>query len=192
METTIKDSGNRTEFSTGAVRDIQEDKGRCDLLPLDVVADLMEMNGENASYVLTFRHIERYKETKDEMYLEHSIIIFCEAEDISLVDMLLEVSIHYRDGARKYGENNWQKGLPVKSYLSSGCRHLLKHIDGQKDEAHNRGFVWNILCALWTIRHMPDLIDAPFETVQEQDTNKDEMVSGAMTEFFEKRNESNV
>ncbi|MBR5879664.1 MAG: hypothetical protein IKY91_08890, partial [Akkermansia sp.] len=34
----IKDSGARTEFSTGAVRDIQEGKGRCDLMPLDVVA----------------------------------------------------------------------------------------------------------------------------------------------------------
>ena len=29
----IKDSGNRTEFSTGAHRDIQHGKGRMDLLP---------------------------------------------------------------------------------------------------------------------------------------------------------------
>ena len=35
----IKDSGNRTEYETGAVRDIQEGKGRCDLMPLDVVAE---------------------------------------------------------------------------------------------------------------------------------------------------------
>ena len=34
----IKDSGARREFESGAVRDIQEGKGRCDLLPLDVVA----------------------------------------------------------------------------------------------------------------------------------------------------------
>ena len=33
----ILDSGNRREFESGAVRDIQEGKGRCDLLPLDVV-----------------------------------------------------------------------------------------------------------------------------------------------------------
>lgn len=36
----IKDSGERRVFETGAVRDITEDKGRCDLLPLDVVADI--------------------------------------------------------------------------------------------------------------------------------------------------------
>ncbi len=29
----IKDDGSRHEFNTGAVRDIQEGKGRCDLLP---------------------------------------------------------------------------------------------------------------------------------------------------------------
>lgn len=29
----IKDSGNRREFDSGAVRDIAEGKGRCDLLP---------------------------------------------------------------------------------------------------------------------------------------------------------------
>ena len=29
----IKDSGERTQFSTGAVRDMHEGKGRMDLLP---------------------------------------------------------------------------------------------------------------------------------------------------------------
>lgn len=37
----IKDSGERREFDTGAVRDIQKGKGRCDLMPLDVAADLL-------------------------------------------------------------------------------------------------------------------------------------------------------
>ena len=36
----IKDSGERSEFATGAVRDIQKGKGRCDLMPLDVIAAL--------------------------------------------------------------------------------------------------------------------------------------------------------
>ena len=36
----IQDSGNRREFDTGAVRDIAEGKGRCDLLPLDVVSEI--------------------------------------------------------------------------------------------------------------------------------------------------------
>ena len=36
----IMDSGDRTEFSTGAVRDMRVGKGRCDLMPLDVVASI--------------------------------------------------------------------------------------------------------------------------------------------------------
>ena len=57
----IKDSGNRTEFSTGAVRDIQDDKGRCDLLPLDVVADLYEQTPPSAVLYL----IADFMESRD-------------------------------------------------------------------------------------------------------------------------------
>lgn len=38
----LKDSGNRREFSSGAVRDSNEGKGRCDLLPLDVLGELYD------------------------------------------------------------------------------------------------------------------------------------------------------
>lgn len=37
---TIKDSGNRRSFNTGAVRDIEEGKGRYDLLPWDAIDEL--------------------------------------------------------------------------------------------------------------------------------------------------------
>ena len=40
----IKDSGNRREFESGAVRDMQEGKGRCDLMPLNVAAAILEHN----------------------------------------------------------------------------------------------------------------------------------------------------
>ena len=36
----IKDSGNRRKFESGAVRDIQEGKGRYDLLPWDAIHEL--------------------------------------------------------------------------------------------------------------------------------------------------------
>lgn len=40
MEGTIKNSGDRTVFSTGAVRSMHEGKGRCDLLPACVLLRL--------------------------------------------------------------------------------------------------------------------------------------------------------
>ena len=36
----IEDSGNRREFDSGAVRDIQEGKGRYDLIPWEAIQEL--------------------------------------------------------------------------------------------------------------------------------------------------------
>ena len=40
LTNTIADSGNRREFDTGAVRDIQEGKGRMDLLPWAAIMEI--------------------------------------------------------------------------------------------------------------------------------------------------------
>lgn len=136
-------------------------------MPLHVVARLV---GNRYSCVL--HEIENYKETNKPGHLYAAVQCFCKDEGISIVDMMLEVSLHYRDGAEKYGEDNWKNGLPVKSYLSSAIRHLLKHIDGYKDEEHHRGFVWNIMSALWTITNKPELIDAPFNMEEEVEENE--------------------
>lgn len=39
----IKDSGARSEFTTGAVRDVQKGKGRCDLLPMRAMLELAKI-----------------------------------------------------------------------------------------------------------------------------------------------------
>ncbi len=39
----LKDSGKRSEFSTGAVRDIQEGKGRMDLLPASALIEVSKI-----------------------------------------------------------------------------------------------------------------------------------------------------
>lgn len=44
----IKDSGSRSEFSTGAVRDCQEGKGRLDLLPMRTLIRLAQHFEEGA------------------------------------------------------------------------------------------------------------------------------------------------
>ena len=62
-------------------------------------------------------------------------------------------------GALKYGENNWQKGIPTHCYVDSAVRHYLKFLRGDKDEPHDRAFIWNLLCCIWTCEHMPELND---------------------------------
>lgn len=65
--------------------------------------------------------------------------------------MILEVAKHFEEGAKKYGEHNWQKGIPVKCYIDSAIRHYLKWHRGDQDEPHDRAFVWNLLCCIWEV-----------------------------------------
>lgn len=159
VEPRIKDSGERTEFATGAVRDIQKGKGRCDLMPLDVVSDIymVEFGKDDQTYKV-FGCLWQFTQTRDCTFLHGALGEFLEESDFhSWSDLFLEVSKHFEEGAEKYGENNWQKGLPVKCYINSAVRHYLKWLRGDKDEPHDRAFCWNILCAIWTCKHKPEL-----------------------------------
>ena len=107
----IKDSGERTQFSTGAVRDMHEGKGRMDLLPWLAI---------------------------------------------------VEVSKHCENGAKKYGEHNVDKGIPLHSLCDSGMRHLAKFVAGMTDENHLVAAAWNILWAIQMTLTHPELVDVPW------------------------------
>ena len=151
--THILDSGERRQFETGAVRDIQEGKGRCDLLPLDVVA----------KYVGGDDILENIYYFQNSGNSEHLLLALSRFEVLNFNGdtdtMLLDVSKHFEEGAKKYGEDNWRKGIPVHCYIDSAVRHYLKHIRGDNDEPHYRAFIWNILCAVWTCMNKPELND---------------------------------
>lgn len=152
----IKDSGARTEFETGAVRDIQEGKGRCDLMPLDVVAFML---GDVKDADAAMDDVYSFVNDGNILHLYDALENFRNLLGINLETMLLEVAIHFEEGAKKYGENNWQKGIPVKRYIDSAVRHYLKWLRGDDDEPHDRAFCWNIMCAIWTCKHTPELND---------------------------------
>lgn len=162
----IQDSGCRREFASGAVRDIQEGKGRCDLLPVDIIAALMD----NAKQAQVLHNIGNYMIEGTSSYLYLAIRAFNELVGWTISDCLLEVSKHYEDGANKYGERNWEKGISLHSYIDSGIRHFLKYIDGADDERHDRAFVWNMLGAIWTQKHHIHLIDIPFNLLNTEST----------------------
>ena len=159
----IKDSGARREFETGAVRDIQEGKGRCDLMPLDIISSvyLCHTDKLGAPHILWEINdftkdgcVEHLFDVLNCFLLEHTPF-----GDANWSTMFLEVSKHFEEGAKKYGEHNWQKGIPTHCYIDSALRHYFKYLRGDTDEPHDRAFVWNILCCLWTCRHKPELND---------------------------------
>lgn len=106
----ISDSGERTAFGSGAVRDLHSGKGRCDLLPMCV---------------------------------------------------LLRLARHYENGALKYEERNWEKGIPAHSFADSALRHMMKYMDGQRDEDHLIAAIWNLCGLAWTEEKKPELMDIP-------------------------------
>ena len=69
--------------------------------------------------------------------------------------MILEVAKHFEEGAKKYGESNWQKGIPVHCYIDSAIRHYLKWLRGDTDEPHDRAFCWNLMCCIWEVDYSP-------------------------------------
>ena len=111
VESGLADSGTRREFASGAVRDVAEGKGRCDLLPAVAILRLA-------------RHFER--------------------------------------GAIKYSDRNWEKGIPIHSFIDSAIRHTMKYLDGQHDEDHLCAAAWNLICAMWTEEKHPELNDLPW------------------------------
>lgn len=65
----IKDSGKRRKFETGAVRDIQEGKGRCDLLPLDVVGQCYRRTFDDGATGSIFECLNAFTKTGCVEYL---------------------------------------------------------------------------------------------------------------------------
>lgn len=184
MERHIKDSGNTREFNTGSHRDMAVGKGRCDLLPECAVIKVIDCDSTAYKHTVTEHLIEALRNVMlfkiDTNNQEHLIqaayealvaVGLSEGQDLEGADLtditacmsigLLKTSMHYEEGANKYGENNWKLGQPMHVLLDSGIRHTLKSIAGNNDEPHLRAAAWNFLCAIWTMDNLPELMDIP-------------------------------
>lgn len=158
----LEDSGERREFTTGAVRDKAAGKGRCDLLPLDVLSKFLGRP--------VLKNIHDYIYSGDTTHLLDAVDAFIADKygaSYSNDLVMIEVAKHFEAGAEKYGERNWEQGLPVSWYIDSGVRHLLQYYGACTNELHHRAFLWNMLCAVSTHEHFPELRDLPFNTVKE-------------------------
>lgn len=75
--------------------------------------------------------------------------------DLLPLEVIWDLAKHFEKGATKYGEYNWQKGIPVNSYWDSAVRHLWKHKLGWIDEDHAIAALWNVACMIWEERYSP-------------------------------------
>ena len=72
-----------------------------------------------------------------------------DSEDKSRPDLvsahaLWRVGVHLKKGAEKYGERNWEKGMPKERFYASAYRHMLQYQQGDKTEDHLAAVIFNI------------------------------------------------
>lgn len=94
---------------------------------------------------------------------------------------LIRLAKHYENGAKKYGDDNWRKGLPQKRYCDSAIRHLFKYLGGDRSEDHLAAVAWNVFAMM----HQEEMIERCKIDPKLDDMNYDDFKDG---EFNEKGN----
>ena len=60
------------------------------------------------------------------------------------------IAMHFANGAKKYGDDNWTKGQPLRRYIESAKRHIFKLQMGCTDEDHEAAAIWNLMAFMHT------------------------------------------
>ena len=61
---------------------------------------------------------------------------------------LREVARACAEGAEKYGDWNWEKGMPVNDLLNHAIAHVYQFLAGDRTEPHLGHAAWNLLAAI--------------------------------------------
>jgi len=68
--------------------------------------------------------------------------------DLIPIEPMFRVALRYTEGAKKYSERNWEKGIPVSQYVSSALRHLYQYLAGDRSEDHLAAVIFNIMAIM--------------------------------------------
>jgi hypothetical protein len=70
---------------------------------------------------------------------------------------LREVARACAEGAEKYGDWNWEKGMPVHDLLNHAIAHIYGFLSGDRSEPHLGHAAWNLLAAIHSHELWPAL-----------------------------------
>jgi hypothetical protein len=65
------------------------------------------------------------------------------------------------EGAQRYGDHNWEKGIPASVMLNHALRHIALYLAGDASEDHLAHAAWNLLAVCHFEEAMPAMIDVP-------------------------------
>ena len=69
---------------------------------------------------------------------------------------LTRMAQHFENGAKVYGDRNWEKGQPLSRYLDSAMRHLVEYLGGGRSEDHIIACAWNCFAFVETQKWIAD------------------------------------
>jgi hypothetical protein len=61
------------------------------------------------------------------------------------------------EGAAKYGDYNWEAGMPVNDLLNHALRHVYRYLAGDRSEDHLGHAAWGMLAAIHSEAVWPEL-----------------------------------
>lgn len=70
---------------------------------------------------------------------------------------LREVARTCAEGAAKYSDYNWERGMPVHDLLNHAIAHIYAFLSGDRSEPHLPHAAWNLLAAIHSAEVWPDL-----------------------------------
>jgi hypothetical protein len=79
--------------------------------------------------------------------------------DLLPFEAMEALAIWYEEGAAKYDDRNWEKGISVKDCINRMIRHAIKAGNGWTDEDHLAAVMWNAAAAITMIRRKPECND---------------------------------
>lgn len=154
----IKMDGEKAKFDGGAIRYTKTGKGRFDLIPGEVITEILMhaweswySNGDMTTSKFDLMCMAYYE--GESRYIDTIInlvnLVYCDGEIveddngmdskevsfdeflIGFAKMLKDLAIHYENGAMKYGVDNWKKGIPVTGGDRGGSftDSGLRHLD---------------------------------------------------------------
>jgi hypothetical protein len=74
---------------------------------------------------------------------------------------LRRIAETYAEGSKKYGDRNWEKGVPASVMLNHVSAHINKYLDGDKTEDHLAHAAWGLMGLMHFEEKKPEMIDIP-------------------------------
>ena len=130
------DRPHRETFDTDAVRDTTD--YRYDLIPTMITLGLLYYHPKAHKFA---RGLLGYMDGKPSLILED----LADLLGVRVLDLAHLYAQALHEGAIKYGEQNWKRGLSESNLFNHALYHLFKLVSGDNSENHPTLLTWNVM-----------------------------------------------